>query len=92
MLLLATSAALLAAWVVARFPQVNPSSGRGVTVALIGATAVLIGIPYTVPVVGVPLGAVATVFVVVLPALIYVFMTAAWLMLYVRRALDPYLR
>ncbi len=92
MLLLATSAAFLAAWVVARFPQVNPSSGRGVTIALIGATAVLIGIPYTIPVVGVPLGGLATVFVVVLPALIYVFMTAAWLMLYVRRALDPYLR
>lgn len=92
MLLLTTGAAMLAAWIVARFPRVNPASGRGVTIALVAATAVLVGIPHAIPIVGVPLGALATVFVVVLPALTYVFMTAAWLMLYVRRALDPYLR
>jgi uncharacterized membrane protein YhaH (DUF805 family) len=92
MLLLATGAALLAAWIVVRFPRFQPSTGAGITVALIGAAATLTGVPHTIAFLGVPLGPLGVIFLVVLPALTYVFLVAAWIMLYVRRALDPYMR
>lgn len=92
MLVLVTASALLAAWIVVRFPRVNPSSGSAITVAIVAAAVIAVGCPQVIPVVGIPLGGMATIFVIVLPSSVYLFVVAAWIMLFVKRAIEPYLR
>ena len=89
---LTTGSALLAAWLVVRFPRLNPAEAPAITVALLGAVVVALGVPRFIPVVGQPFGALAAIFLVALPGCTYLFLAAAWVMLYVKRAIDPYLR
>lgn len=92
MLFLTGGAALLAGWVVVRFPRLTPQSGRGVSAWLAGAIACFVGAPLAVTGVGLALGAFAAVFFVALPAAMVIFLACAWVMLYVMRAIAPYLR
>jgi hypothetical protein len=90
MLFLTIGAAALAAWVVVRFPGITPHSGRAVTVWLFATIACFIGAPFAVTGVGMELGAFIAVFCVALPMGICIFLTTAWVMLYVMRAIAPY--
>jgi hypothetical protein len=92
MLVLTAAAALLAGWVVVRFPSLTPRSGTAVTTWLLAAVALFIGAPFAVTGVGVTLGAFAAVFLVALPAAICIFLTCAWVMLFVMRSIAPYRR
>ena len=92
LLVLTTASALLAAWIVVRFPRLNPMEPQTITVALAGAVAVALVIPRAIPLVGMPLGALGAIFLVALPGCVYLFLTAAWVMLFVKRAIEPYLR
>lgn len=89
-LVLTASAALLALWLIARFPGLVPRSGRGVSVGLGGAIVCLAGTPPAIMLVGQAVGAIAVVFLVVLPCAIFIFLACAWLMLFVARAIAPY--
>ena len=91
-LFLAIASALLALWIVVRFPGLNPESGRAVTLALVGAAIVFVAVPPAIGLVGVPLGGFAAAFLVALPGCTYLFLAIAWLMLYLGRAIAPYLR
>jgi hypothetical protein len=91
MLFLAVASALLALWIVVRFPRLNPESGRAVTVGLVAAALVFVAVPPAIGFVGVPLGGLAAIFLVALPGCTYLFVAVAWLMLYLGRAIAPYL-
>jgi uncharacterized membrane protein YhaH (DUF805 family) len=90
LLVLILCGALLSAWTVVRFPRITPESGRGVTLALVACAVIFFAVPPAIRLVGVPLGALAAIFLVVLPAVVYIFLVVAWIMLFVRRAIDPY--
>jgi hypothetical protein len=90
MLFLTAGAAVLASWIVVRFPRLTPQRGQAVTVWLFATIGVFIGAPFAVTGVGLALGAYAAVFLVALPAGICIFLTCAWVMLYVMRAIAPY--
>jgi hypothetical protein len=92
LLVLMVASALLAAWIVVRFPAVNPIHPHTITIALVGAAFVAVLIPHAIGVVGVPLGALAAIFLVALPGCTYLFLVAAWVMLFVKRAIDPHQR
>jgi hypothetical protein len=90
MLFLTGAAVVLAAWIVVRFPRLAPQSGHAVTVWLVGTIVVFLGAPFAVTGVGLAFGAFIAVFCVALPAGICIFLTTAWVMLYVMRAIAPY--
>jgi len=92
MLFLAVASALLALWIVVRFAGLNPESGRAVALGLVGAAVVLVAVPPAIGLVGVPLGGLAAIFLVALPGCTYLFLAVAWLMLYLGRAIAPYMR
>jgi hypothetical protein len=92
LLVLTAASALLAAWVVVRFPRVNPSGPRAISLAIVVAAVVAVAAPAAVDLVGVPFGAMAAIFFVALPGCTYMFLVGAWLMLFVRQAIEPYLR
>lgn len=87
----AVGAALLALWLVVRYPGAGPTSLRGAAVQ-IGAS-VLLGwalAPLTTLVVGsgVPAAALIAALLVVLPALVYIFMAWAWMVKVLQGALG----
>jgi hypothetical protein len=90
MLFLTGAAALLAAWIVVRLPRLTPQSGQAITVWLCATIAVFIGAPFAVTLVGQAFGAFLAIFCVALPSGICIFLTIAWVMLYVMRAIAPY--
>lgn len=78
----AVGAALLALWLVVRYPGAGPTSLRGASVQM--GVSVLAGwalAPVTTMVVGsgVPLAVFLAAFLVVLPGLIYIFLAWAWM-------------
>jgi hypothetical protein len=86
---LVVGAALLAMWVALRLPQLTPQTRRGYGLALAGVVAVVVATPWLVHAVGTPLGVLAAVFLVVLPAFTYVFLAAFWLLQLFGRLLRP---
>jgi hypothetical protein len=92
MLSMVAGSAVLAAWFIARFPRANPQSGRALTLALAVAAVLFVGVPHAIVAVSLSAGAFAAVLIVVLPALIYLFLVCAWIMLFVLRALPPFIR
>jgi hypothetical protein len=63
-----------------------------VTLGLAGTFAVIGFAPPAIMFVGRPLGAVAAAFLIALPGFTYIFLSAIWLMAYVRRAIAPFLK
>jgi hypothetical protein len=92
LLALLVASALLALWFFVRFPRLAPVGERGVTLALGGMLAVFAFGPQAVTIVGQPLGAVPAAFLVALPASTYIFLAVIWLMTYVKRAIEPFLK
>lgn len=90
MLFLISGAASLAGWVVVRFPGLTPRTARGVTVWLALAIVCFLGTPFAVMGVGTVLGALFAAMFVALPAAICIFLSVAWLLLYVMRGISPY--
>jgi hypothetical protein len=87
----AIGAALLALWLVVRYPESGPTSFRGALVH-VGAS-MLVGralAPITTLVVGsgVPAAAVLAALLVVLPGLIYIFLAWAWMVKVLQGALG----
>lgn len=89
-LVLTAAAAVLALWLLARFPRLVPHSRRGVSIGIGAAIACFVATPPAIMAVGGLLGAAAAVFLVVLPAEIMIFLACGWLMLYVARAIAPF--
>lgn len=89
---LLVASALLAGWFFVRFPRLAPVRERGITLALLGTIAVFSFGPQTVGIVGQPLGAFPAAFLIALPCCIYIFLAAIWLMAYVKRAIEPFLK
>ena len=92
LLVLAVGAALLALWLVVRFPGMNPEGSREIAAALAGAVLVVFTVPVAITAVGGTLGSQGAIFLVTLPGLVYLFLVVAWVMLFFRKALAPYLR
>ena len=91
----AVGAALLALWLVVRYPGSGPTSFRGALVH-VGAS-MLVGralAPITTLVVGsgVPAAAVLAALLVVLPGLVYIFLAWAWIVKLLQGALGGSLR
>jgi hypothetical protein len=80
--LLCTGAALLAFWVVVRFPDLGPSD---MTKALLHVAVSLVLLQLVVPAIhvvrgtGLPAAPLVVSFGIVLPVLTYVFLAAAWM-------------
>lgn len=85
-------AAALALWIVARFPELAPRTGRGVSVGLGAAILAFVGTPPAIMVVGGLVGSVAAALLVALPGGICILLAIAWMMLWVIRAIQPHLR
>jgi hypothetical protein len=73
--------AVLALWVVARYPRLGPRSLRS-AVAVVGAAFVVLQLSTlaATPLLGLPHGVYVTLFVCVLPSFFGGFLAAAWLM------------
>lgn len=84
--------ALLAIWIVVRFPALAAASGRRVTAGLVGTCLVLLTAPSASGPVGRDLGAPAALLLVVLPVFTGLFLAVAMLMLYVARRITPFRR
>ena len=87
----AVGAALLALWLVVRFPGSGPTSFRRAAIQI--AVSMVVGwalAPLTTLVVGsgVPAAAFLAAFLVVLPGLIYVFLAWAWMVKVLQGALG----
>jgi hypothetical protein len=89
-LVLVAGSAVLALWVTVRFPASIPSTGKGVSLGLVAAIALLVGTPPAIMAVGGLAGFLGAAFLVVLPAGIGIFLAIAWIMLFVIRAIEPY--
>jgi hypothetical protein len=75
------AAAVLALWVVARYPRLGPKSVRS-ALAVLGAAFVVMQLSSfgVTPLLGLPHGAYLTLFGCVLPSFFAGFLAAAWLM------------
>jgi hypothetical protein len=89
---LAGGSALLALWIIVRFPALTPTTGKGVSIGLGVAVAMVFGTPPAIMVVGSTAGLVGAAMLVALPAGICIFLAIAWMMLFVIRAIEPYSR
>ena len=87
---LSVSSALLAVWIIARFPALTPTSARGVSAGLAGAILSVVLTPPAVMLVGGVAGAIPAAMLVALPSGICIFLAIAWIMLYVVRSIQPY--
>ena len=86
---LAAGGASLALWTAVRFPRLAPHSPRGTAIAFAAALILpSVTLPLFVPV-GHLVSAVAAIFLVALPTLVYMFLAAAWLMQWLARMLAP---
>ncbi len=75
------AAALLALWVVGRFPRLGPKSVKSALGLCVGAVALFQPFPFVVgAVVRLPYGAYAALFGCALPVFVLAFVVAAWLM------------
>ncbi len=91
MLTLAVGSSLLALWIAVRFPRLSPQSAPGIAAAVF-ALVLVVGVgPRAVELVGPPLGAFAAIFLIALPCCVYLFLAAAWVILWAGRALRPHL-
>jgi hypothetical protein len=70
-------AGALALWIDLRFPQLAPQELRTRMLAVVGAVVVLVAAPL---VNSSPTAAFATLFALVLPAFVFAFLTAVWLL------------
>jgi MFS family permease len=90
LLFLALGAALLAAWVIDRFPERSPNQLRQalihftISLALVWAAPNVVG-PFAA---GGPLAAVAAVFLLLLPPLVYAWLSAAWVLRLLHEAIE----
>ena len=89
---LLVASALLATWFFVRFPRLAPVGERGVTLALLGTFVAFGLVPPAIAPVGRALGAIPTAFLVALPGCTYIFLAAIWMLAYVKRAIEPYLK
>ena len=90
--LLLSGAAVLALWIYVRWPRLTPSKLVNVLVHVCAATAAAVLCRGVVPLVAGPgtiPAAFAAVFVVALPVLVYVLLTALWTMTALRSAAFP---
>jgi hypothetical protein len=92
LLALLVASALLAGWFFVRFPRLAPVRERGITLALVGTFAVFGFGPQAIKIVGQPLGAVPAALLIAVPACTYLFLAAIWVMAYVKRAIEPFLK
>jgi hypothetical protein len=92
MLVLAVGSALLALWLAIRLPKLGPHSAAGLAAAVVTLVIVLAAGPWAMTVVWVPLGAFAAIFVVALPCCTYLFLLAAWIIVWMGRLLGPNLK
>jgi len=90
--LLLVGAALLAAWIIARFPRAHPMRVRTITVAIVGAGGLVGLMRPAIWLVGNVLGVRGAIMLVVLPAATYLFLVAAWIMLFAQRVIAPFRR
>ncbi len=90
--ILSGGGAAIALWIVARFPELAPSTPRGVSVGLGAAILAFVGTPPAIMIVGGLAGAVVAALLVVLPGAICIFLAIAWMMLWVIRSIQPHLR
>jgi len=75
------ASAVLALWLVSRFPKVGPSSIRTASALCLGSVALFQPLPFVVRLLaGLPYGAYVALFGCVLPELLFGFVVAAWLM------------
>ena len=91
MLTLAIGSSLLALWIAVRFPRLSPRSAPGIAAAVFAIVLVVGAGPWVVELVGAPLGAFAAIFLIALPCCTYLFLVAAWVILWTGRALRPHL-
>jgi hypothetical protein len=89
---LVVASGLLAAWFFVRFPRLAPTGSRGVTIGIVGTFGVCSAGPPLVLGVGQLLGTAAAIFLVAVPGTTYMFLAGIWVMAYVRRAIQPYLK
>jgi hypothetical protein len=92
MLALALASALLAMWVALRFPTLAPTSVRALAGWLAAAGLLPLLVSPMIGFVGALAGAFAAVFLVALPGCTFLFLVGAWLMLFARKLIAPYLR
>jgi hypothetical protein len=86
-------AALLAGWVVFRFPRLSPQSLRGAGLHLLGGViAVELGMKVLGAAVPHPGEAFAAIFLAVLPATVYLILSAFWLLKLMHGLLGPTVR
>lgn len=90
LLFLATGAALLAAWVIDRFPEHSPNQLRQALIHFTTSLALVWAAPNAVgPVVaGGHLIALAAVFLLLLPPLVYAWLSAAWVLRLIHEAIE----
>lgn len=84
-------AALLAMWLTARFPKLAPSRGLLIVLHLLLASLVAqIGVPVAIGYVGGPtlVSVVTALLLVALPGLVYVFLSAMWLIQWAQRKMS----
>jgi hypothetical protein len=90
LLFLAAGAALLAAWVIDHFPERSPNELRQalihftISLALVWAAPNVVG-PFAAE--G-PLAALAAVFLLLLPPLVYACLSAAWVLRLIHEAIE----
>lgn len=83
------AAAVLALWVIVRFPQLGPTSLRLAVGLVCGALAALRLVSFAVGLVSaLPHGAYAALFSLILPSLFAVFLVAGWFMRLLTSALG----
>jgi hypothetical protein len=81
--------ALLALWVVARYPRLGPTSLRSALAVVGGAFVVLqLSTLGATPLLGLPHGVYVALFACVLPSFFAAFLAAAWLMRVLARSLG----
>jgi hypothetical protein len=85
-------AAAIALWIVVRFPQLAPQSGRGVTAWLVAASGAFVSTPPGIMLVGSIGGRIAAAMLVALPSGVCIMLSVAWMMLWVIRAVVPHSR
>jgi hypothetical protein len=90
LLFLATGAALLAAWVIDRFPEHSPNQLRPALIHFTISLALVWAAPNAVgPVAaGGPLIALAAVFPLLLLPLVYAWLSAAWVLRLIHKAIE----
>jgi hypothetical protein len=89
LLFLAAGAALLAAWVIARFPGRSPNQLRQALIHFTISLALVWAAPNAVgPFAGRPLTALTAMFLLLLPPLIYAWLSAGWLLRLIHEAIT----